>query len=212
MTCNNSLPTRSKSLKIFKKLIHDRELQFWKVLEKTSLVPLVISITPSCYGKEYHLLITKRYPFTLGEWMQKHPQDQTYLQALPKLMHKLHKRGIIHGDLHLDNIVINPETQDMRLIDFDGSGWISELGQESLSKNEFCWGHTFSSRESMLNYEKNAIYYEDMPEDMKKHHINSQKIKNKNNQDYECNIDVPHKIVKPPLFDTYQLLCDDVYF
>jgi len=32
---------------------------------------------------------------------------------------ELHKIGIIHGDLSSENVMINPKTFDVKLIDFD---------------------------------------------------------------------------------------------
>lgn len=188
-------------MKVHKKLVYARELEFWKKLEKTDLVPLVISVEK--IGKFEYILTTKRYPMTLGFYMEFHPSDQTYLERLPALISKLHKRGVLHGDLHLCNIVIDPKSKDMRLIDFGGSGWISELGYESLKENEFFWGHEFDTPISMLEYERELIYYEDMSDEMKKYHPKSKNVKVKK-QEFAFINDLPHGIPKRPtiiLFD-----------
>ena len=109
-------------MQVHKKLIYNRELQFWQRLQKTDIVPLVLSIQPM--GSSQYLLSTKRYPMTLQAWMCDHASDQKYLCKLPALVNKLHKRGIIHGDLTLDNVVIDSKTGDLRLIDFDLGDWL----------------------------------------------------------------------------------------
>ena len=96
--CEKTLFCRDRSqMQVHKKLIYNRELQFWQRLQKTDIVPLVLSIQPM--GSSQYLLSTKRYPMTLQAWMCDHASDQKYLCKLPALVNKLHKRGIIHGDL-----------------------------------------------------------------------------------------------------------------
>ena len=59
---------------------------------------------------------------------------------------------------------------------------ISEIGYESLQEDEYRWGHTFRSAKSLLNYERDCIYYEDIPEEMKEYHPKSQQVKMKRQQ------------------------------
>jgi serine/threonine protein kinase len=201
--------SKKKKKKIFSKLIHHNELQFWKALAKTDIVPLVLSIRPAEHDPEYHILKTQRYPVTLGTYLEKNPDDSYYLSRLPCLIGKLHRHGILHGDLHAENVVIDPAKKTMRLIDFDGSGWISEITPQTLQKNEFRWDHAFSSVESMIDYEKNVIYYEDLPSDIQKRYPQSKKIKNR---DFfpELDKNQPHK--KPMASVNFFKYMDEISF
>jgi len=54
------------------------------------------------------------------------------------LIDQLHSLDIFHGDLHTSNIVFNPETDDVRLIDFGESRRISQMSKKDISYfNEF---------------------------------------------------------------------------
>ena len=52
---------------------------------------------------------------------------------IENLINKLHDNGIFHGDLHVNNIVIDPETKEVRLIDLEcrephpKSRWIKKM-------------------------------------------------------------------------------------
>lgn len=49
---------------------------------------------------------------------------------IAKCLQKLHNLGIIHKDLKTDNIMINPDTLEVKLIDFGLSCRIEEIGTE----------------------------------------------------------------------------------
>jgi hypothetical protein len=73
----------------------------------------------------------KKYPFALGQYIDSLNEDDVYGRDVKEsdilvLSHKiydmidrLHEHGILHGDLHAENIVLDPETNDIKIIDFE---------------------------------------------------------------------------------------------
>jgi serine/threonine protein kinase len=152
---------------VYVKKIEPHEKQFWRILKDTAIVPTVISLgdLPQKYNTDNWFpegcyVVTEMYPYTLAEWMTLHPEDTVYYKKLPDLVQRLHDHGILHGDLLDNNIVVNPTTQDVRVIDFDGSEWIVNVSPEDLAQDNFYWGKTFSTVDEMLHYEKIEIYKE----------------------------------------------------
>lgn len=71
----------------------------------------------------------KKYPSTLGDWLDNDGKLEVVDPIVDNLILKMHERGIIHGDLHANNIVITPGTKnpDIRFIDFDEAMYIDEV-------------------------------------------------------------------------------------
>lgn len=65
-------------------------------------------------------------------------QSPDVLRAILKAMNKLHSLGIVHSDLHVDNIFIHPSNLDVKFIDFESclTGNCNNLTFEEASKKE----------------------------------------------------------------------------
>lgn len=79
-----------------------------------------------------------KYPMDLGTYIDINKITTLGMlgdipERIENLINKLHDNGIFHGDLHVNNIVIDPETKEVRLIDLDSraphpkSRWIKKM-------------------------------------------------------------------------------------
>jgi serine/threonine protein kinase len=79
-------------------------------------------------------------------------------RRLDNMIITMHENGILHGDLHAKNIVINPVTKDVRFIDFDRSSNISLLTSENMENIVKSWnsyGYKKINKMNLLEHEKN---------------------------------------------------------
>jgi serine/threonine protein kinase len=164
------------------KMVEPREEAFWTKLfgvQDLNITPEILAIgaIPPEYNpdewfpdhQKFRCVTTKLYPLTLRQWLSTHPNDTTYFDKLPELVQKLHDQGILQGDLGTQNIVINPDTGDIRLIDFDCAEWIDQDLQKQANPDANLWGETyyfhweelFKSYDEMLYFEKYFAYIED---------------------------------------------------
>ena len=112
-----------------KKVVTQRELNFYICAKDES--PLIKQII-QMYG-DYSQLITENFPMTLSEYVdQKMGGLDTLKIQIKNLISELHKKKIIHGDLHSSNIVINPLTNSIKLIDYGRSYHFNEVTPEIL--------------------------------------------------------------------------------
>lgn len=67
----------------------------------------------------------------------------------------IHSRNMIHGDLHSDNVIVDPETGDCKIIDFGRSYFIKELNDDKILKlGEFMGSQEpFTSLNQLMAYE-----------------------------------------------------------
>ena len=78
------------------------------------------------FGGESLKILTRKKSFSLKGWLQ-------IAIAITEALDKIHRSNIIHKDLNPSNIVYNPQTQQLKLIDF---GISTQLSQENpLPKN-----------------------------------------------------------------------------
>jgi serine/threonine protein kinase len=77
-------------------------------------------------------LMLRRYPMTLAAYIE--ANDITTIEqlggvaaAIDDKIGALHELGIVHLDLHTQNIVLDPATGDVRLIDLGMSRFIRDL-------------------------------------------------------------------------------------
>ena len=76
-----------------------------------------------------YTIVFEKYPKTIIEvsnW-------SVYKEKAVKLLKKLHSLGIVHHCVTEENIVVNPETGDVRLIDFGLSKQQEELEKSTSS-------------------------------------------------------------------------------
>lgn len=71
----------------------------------------------------------KKFPSTLGDWLDDGGEMKVVESIVDNLILKMHERGIVHCDLHANNIVIVPRSKnpDIRFIDFDEAMYIDEV-------------------------------------------------------------------------------------
>lgn len=140
-----------------------KEMKMWQILEGSSIVPKCVLFPQHAEN----LLCTKTYPTTLADYFE-NKKDMNIsntpylLKKVQDLVFTLHSQfQILHGDLHIGNIVFDPSTEDMRLIDFEHACLVTELEKEH--KREFYykfWGlemeeHSmFETPEDVLVYER----------------------------------------------------------
>src|SRR3989338_4593133 len=65
------------------------------------------------------------YPLTLDDIPIN--KRKFYVNAIKNKLMELYNLNIFHGDIHEENIVINPETEQVRLIDFGRSKFFNEI-------------------------------------------------------------------------------------
>ena len=125
-------------------------------------------------GRYY--ITEKLYPTDLGEYIDNNniktvEELRTFSKfdiplKIDHLITKLHKEGIFHGDLHAKNILLDMETYDVRIIDFDPKhvDTIENVKQTSLSVEKYkkLWLSDsdvelveLNTFEDLINYEKN---------------------------------------------------------
>jgi serine/threonine protein kinase len=102
-----------------------KEALFFSEFKGTDIVPeFKIEVKGNAY-----VLKTHKYPYTWGEYSETHDMTK-YKPRLAELISKIHDRGILHLDLHSENIVIDPSKDDIRIIDFGESLTMADLGIE----------------------------------------------------------------------------------
>lgn len=121
----------------YTKRIHMNEYNFYKMLKDTDIIPKIIEIT-------FDELIVEKYYSTVGEILSDNSLQDADLEKITlhvtALINTLHSYGIIHGDLHNDNIVCNKELTDFRLIDFEKSTFINIVDDGYIEEynHDFC--------------------------------------------------------------------------
>jgi tRNA A-37 threonylcarbamoyl transferase component Bud32 len=80
------------------------ELKLAKKAGDIGIGPIVLKYVKRC---GYNLIYMERASIFLYEWLTKRHSKKTYQQTytkLVKLIEKLHKNNIVHGDIHIANI------------------------------------------------------------------------------------------------------------
>lgn len=102
---------------------------------------------------EGNTLRMKRYPLTLAAYIEANDiasvSDLGWIaEAIDDKISALHALGIVHMDLHTQNIVIDPEACDVRLIDLGMSRFLDDLCEGDMLDcvqflPGFCYGSDF---------------------------------------------------------------------
>ena len=118
---------------VYNKKVKHAELEFTLIASNRGLAPQIISTSQI---DDKYMISMEMYPQTLNDVAVKY-RDK-YYQKIYDLVETLHKMGIAHGDLSEDNIVINFETGEVRLIDFgmsyllDGREYLAEFEKQEV--------------------------------------------------------------------------------
>lgn len=111
-------------MKTFSKRVFSQlEIDLYRLAAEHDLSPAFVEVIPlenDFHGKVWSLK-TERYDSTLEDYLKSHPEQEiTLLSEAHRLLSELHRLGYGHGDLHLQNFVVN-ENGKVRLIDFGES-------------------------------------------------------------------------------------------
>lgn len=115
---------------VYNKKVKSAELEFTRIAEAKNLTPRLLSTQQ--INDDLHIMGLEMYPQTLSDVVVK--SRNKYYQKIYDLVDVLHKMGIAHGDLSEDNIVLNFETGEVKLIDFGMSYLLA--GREYLAEFE----------------------------------------------------------------------------
>ena len=88
------------------------------------------------YDCDKLIIKTENVGISLQEYLDEYGDDLNYfLPKIKKIYNNLVKLGYYHNDLRLKNIIINPETKQLYLIDFEFTGKkYKDLDEENLIK------------------------------------------------------------------------------
>ena len=101
-----------------------REYESTKLFSDLGIAPLILDVKP--IGSYFDLTMQK-YPKTFSEYVDNGGDLEKYRQRIDHLINNIHQHGVIHGDLHSDNIVLNPETEEVKIIDYGRSRYFREV-------------------------------------------------------------------------------------
>lgn len=120
-----------------------------------SIISAVSDLLPA-HRVDGNQLHTKKYPTTLGDWLDGGKSIKSVSAKISKMIDSMHKRGILHGDLHANNIVCNPDTGDIKFIDFAEAMYIDELSSQAIARIAKFWDAELPivTLEDLLAYEK----------------------------------------------------------
>ena len=129
-----------------------------KVLLNRKIIPQYI------HDPETNTYTAQIYPTDLGDFI-----DENEIRTGEELNERLgfdiskkiddmilmmHEKDILHGDLHAKNIVLNPETKDVRFIDFVKCKKISTMTKDDMKRSLYFWDSSYISKEKMLKHER----------------------------------------------------------
>lgn len=133
-----------------RKKISMNEYNFYKLLRGTGITPDIISIEPD-------LLEIPEYHSTLGDILIEVPLTPLGISDLYErvrdLIQRLHQMGIVHGDLHNDNIVCSKDLKDVRLIDFEKSTFKQIVDDEYIEYYNSLFGTDAKTLDDVIEHE-----------------------------------------------------------
>ncbi len=106
-------------------------------------------IAPSIISIEENKVTMEKFPTTLGNY-----KGKDISKKIRRLISKLHDLGIIHGDLHSHNIVVDPSTEEVRLIDYGRSYFETEITKPILRMIGKSMNKEFGSVEELMEFEE----------------------------------------------------------
>ena len=134
-----------------KKLVNLSEYNLYEHFSTLKVAPKILNVKAIVNMLEIE---TVKYPMTLSEYVDGGGDLETFQDQISRLISINHKNKILHGDLHSNNIVVNPETHKVRIIDFGESrefNYIYDLDQ----LNRFLQPENpFQSLNDVIEFEK----------------------------------------------------------
>ncbi len=136
--------TDNKYMDKYIKFVGENELKFHQIAANAGIAPKIIEIsteTPKSYQVKSFVgpinglyLTTEKFSITLREHLKRCKLTTEYKTKIFQLITQLHELGIFHGDLHASNIVLNPLTNEVRLIDFETCCFIKDITSKILQE------------------------------------------------------------------------------
>lgn len=123
--------TTMPATQTYTKQVGERELEFSRIFSELGVSPTIFSVI--AVGNVYHMT-SELYPISLSDYYINGNDIEIYRAKINALVDIIHYNGIIHGDLHLGNIVINPADNDVKIIDFGHSYYISEIDKNTINE------------------------------------------------------------------------------
>ncbi|MFA6089425.1 MAG: serine/threonine-protein kinase [Candidatus Woesearchaeota archaeon] len=135
------------------KPVDGREVLFMNELKGTGIIPdFEVEINSENNSHYYpYILKTKKYPYTWGEMLEMGYDMTIYKKKLAKLIDLMHEHGIFHNDMHDNNVVVDPDTKDVRIIDLGISMTIFEVIDDEKTDQDYISDRI--SREKIMDRE-----------------------------------------------------------
>jgi serine/threonine protein kinase len=144
---------------MFTKNISHNEYGIIQILQHTNIVPTIITLSPSS-------VIMVKYPTNLADYIEENNFHQlSQLNQIPNqimvLIDQLHLLDIFHGDIHTGNIVLNPETNDVKIVDFGESRRISRMKQSDIKffNEVFDINPPLTEIQQLIEFERTMLEY-----------------------------------------------------
>lgn len=124
------------------------------ILQQVENVPGVISLLDYLQSEANHYIVMERFPSRdMFDFIGDHPfgVDESvardmFKQIVETVLH-CRKKGIVHGDIKEENILINTETKEVKLIDFgSSSSWSEDLLTRYGGTREYAPPEWFSAK------------------------------------------------------------------
>lgn len=144
------IPTYTKAMTV-------RELQFLQHASNANIAPRILNVKQT--HNDWCSVTMERYDITILSYFETGNSISLYEDSITNLVDKLHSLHIVHGDLHASNIVLNLNTDEIRLIDFGASYYMHEITEYELCNLEKFLDQRFITIEDLLIYEK--VMYKD---------------------------------------------------
>ncbi len=112
------------------KHVNEKEMRITLLACKSGIAPaLVEPVTDAgvdSFGDNLYKIVLEAYPKTFYTLPEDVDGWVVYGKQLTEKLDALHSLGIVHADLHSLNIVVNPITEQVRLIDFGESLFVAK--------------------------------------------------------------------------------------
>jgi len=86
-------------------------------------------------------------------------QKLRIMHQMRRLVHTLHERGIIHGDIKLANFLYDPSDENVKFCDFGSSVWINENIPPYSGSNRYCSARRLADHALQIPLETDDDYY-----------------------------------------------------
>lgn len=138
---SNQQPVIIKYLKSDYPSFHEL-LQFrnqYTIAKNLDFQGVVRHYTLEAYRNSYILVMEDFGGIPLQDYTKQEPLELSEFLAIAlqivEILHNLHQHRVIHKDLKPDNILINPQTQEVKLIDFSIASLLPRETQEIKNPN-----------------------------------------------------------------------------